>query len=163
MHRLYVLYDRRCDFCRRCRAWLEEQPKYIDLVFVPAGSNAAKERFPDLRDADRIDELVVIDDQGGVYRGSRAFIMCLYALYDYRDWSETLSSPAMFPLAGRFFDFLSRNRGWFSRWLGRFEDNAIEGLAPGRAQPPPPAPVYISEIIDRDIVIQRKVEKPRAP
>jgi predicted DCC family thiol-disulfide oxidoreductase YuxK len=120
--KLYVLYDGACEFCIRCRRWLERQPKFLDLVFVPAATAAARRRFPALRGVERADELVVISDGGGVYRGARAWIMCLWALHEYREWSATLSSPAVMPLAKRAFELLSNNRRWVSSFLGPSEE-----------------------------------------
>ena len=48
-------------------------------------------------------ELVVVDDSGGVYRNGSAWIMCLYALREYREWSLRLATPALFPLARQAF------------------------------------------------------------
>lgn len=62
-------------------------------------------------------ELIVISDEGGVYRGGQAFIICLYALENYREISEDLATPAMLPWARRGFELLSKNRGVFSTLL----------------------------------------------
>ncbi|HEV8324435.1 MAG TPA: hypothetical protein VG389_22645 [Myxococcota bacterium] len=35
MKRLTVLYDARCALCVRCRRWMEEQPAYVTLAFLP--------------------------------------------------------------------------------------------------------------------------------
>ncbi len=148
MRRLYVLYDARCGLCRRARSWLDYQEKLVDLEFVAAGSMMATRLFPTLSAAaaGRPEELVVVSDSGGVYRGGHAWIMCLYALEDYRDWSERLSSPALLPLARRGFALISKRRGAISRWLGlASEAEMVEAL--GRiAEPacevsfPAPAP-----------------------
>lgn len=132
MKTLYVLFDGTCEFCIRCRRWLDRQPKFIDLVFIPAGSGMVKRRFPDLRDLDKVEQLVVISDAGGVYRGARAWVMCLYALREYREWSATLAGAAMMPLARRAFEFFSRNRHWISGWLTPSEDSVLEQIRTSR-------------------------------
>ena len=63
------------------------------------------------------DELIVINDEGGVYRGPDAFIMCLYALEDYREYSEWLTRPLLRPLARQAFEMLCKNRGIINRWF----------------------------------------------
>lgn len=141
MHKLFVLYDGTCQFCVRCRRWLEAQPKFLDMVFIPAASAAAKRCFPDLRDVDKVEELTVVADDGAVYRGERAWIMCLYALCEYREWSTTLATASMLPLAKRAFNFLSQNRQWISRWFGISEE---EALAEIRREPP--AEVWVDDI-----------------
>ena len=131
MKELFVLYDRTCELCIRCRHWLEQQPKFLDLVFLPTGTPEVKRCFPGLSNPEQVEELVVIDDAGGVYRGTRAWIMCLYALREYREWSATLSGPALMPLAKRAFDFFSRNRFWISRWLSPSDEQVIEEIRAG--------------------------------
>ena len=112
MRRLTVLYDGTCEFCIRCR-----QPKFLEMAFLSAGSRAVRALHPDLRDWNRVDELVVIDDEGGVYRGAHAWVMCLYALCEYREWSARLAGPALLPFAKRAIKIFSRNRFWVSSWL----------------------------------------------
>lgn len=116
MKRLTVLYDASCGFCVRCCDWLRRQPQLVPLVFVPARSVEARSLFPELRPGEA-DELVVVNAGGGVYRGERAFIMCLYALREYRAWSYRFAEPALRPLARRAFDWLSHNRKDLSRFL----------------------------------------------
>ena len=128
MNKLTVLYDAHCEFCRHCRRWLDRQPKFLDLVFIPAGSNAAQRRFPDLQNVKHVEELTVISDTGGVYRNAHAWIMCLYALREYREWSATLAHPAMLPLAKGAFHLLSRNRSWISRWLGPSDEAMVQAV-----------------------------------
>lgn len=110
MTRLTVLYDAQCSFCRRCRWWLSSRRALLPLTFLPAGSKESRRRFPTLRQADPPEELIVVDDEGGVYRGTDAWILCLFALEDYRDWSVRLASPALRPFARAAFEFVSRNR-----------------------------------------------------
>ncbi len=125
MRRLFIIYDARCGLCRRARGWIEAQEAILDLVFVAAGSGPARRLFPTLAWSERPEELVVVGDDGGVYRGGHAWIMCLYALEDYRDWSERLASPALVPLARQGFALLSKQRGRISRWLGLASEREI--------------------------------------
>jgi predicted DCC family thiol-disulfide oxidoreductase YuxK len=110
MDTLTVLYDARCNLCSHLRTWLEAQPAYVQLVFVPAGSLAAHQRFPALNHAATPSELTVIGDDGSVYIEAKAFLMCLWALRDYRAWSLRLSSPEMIPLARRVVLWVAQNR-----------------------------------------------------
>lgn len=130
MKALTVLYDATCGFCIACRHWLEvQQPKLLSLDFVASRSPQAAQRFPDLV-AMGGDDLVVVSDEGGVYRGARAFIMCLYALEDYREWSLRLASPGLLPVARRFFGLVSRNRRrWWARLLLAQDERVAEVLS----------------------------------
>jgi predicted DCC family thiol-disulfide oxidoreductase YuxK len=117
MQRLYILYDPRCGLCSWARRWLAQQPAYLDLTFVPAGSERALQLFPGLTRPGQVEELVVVSDDGAVYRDSRAWIMTLYALEEYREWALRLGHPLLLPLARQAFALLSRQRGRISRWL----------------------------------------------
>ena len=110
METLTVLYDARCLPCRHIRAWLEQEPAYVRLVFIPAGSEDARRRFPQLDHAATLTELTVISDAGDVYAAERGWLMCLWALRAYRAWSLTLGSPALMPTARRFITWISQNR-----------------------------------------------------
>jgi predicted DCC family thiol-disulfide oxidoreductase YuxK len=112
-----MLYDARCGLCRWARRWLARQPAFLELTFIPAGSEQAGRLFPGLARGDQVEELVVDSDDGAVYRDSRAWIMSLYALEDYREWAVRLAHPLLSPLARQAFALLSGQRRRISRWL----------------------------------------------
>lgn len=118
MNKLTVLYDADCGFCIRCRWWMIHQPKFVELEFLPAGGPDAARRFPELAAPGAVEELIVVDDEGGVYRGAHAWLMCLWALVEYREWSDWLAAPALLPLARGAFALVSSNRKKLSAWLG---------------------------------------------
>ena len=117
MKRLHVLYDSECELCRRCRLWLGGQPAYLPLVFIPLQSPEAECRFPGLRALHPEKEIVVIGDAGEVWQGGAAWVMCLWALREYREWSLRLGHPALLPLARRLCEVVSANRTKISHWL----------------------------------------------
>ena len=105
-----VLYDSGCALCCRARRWLQAQPQYVALEFVGAGTDRAKEKFPFLDPEDTLTEITVVADGGGVYRGAKAWLMCLWATRKHRGWALRLASPAMLPSVRRFVDWVSRRR-----------------------------------------------------
>ena len=118
MERLYVLYDADCGLCSWAKRWLMRQPALVELQFIPAGSAAAQRLFPGLeRPGEAPQELVVVSDQGAVYRDDGAWIMCFFALEAYRDWANRLAHPLLRPFARQAFALLSRERPRISRWL----------------------------------------------
>lgn len=135
MRCLYVIYDERCGLCRRARNWASTQPAFVPLVFLAAGSTEAHERFPGLAGSAEPEELVAVSDEGHVYRNEAAWIMCLYALVETREWSLRLGSPLLRPLARQAFTTVSHERGRISRWLGLDDREASERL--GRVVVPP--------------------------
>lgn len=125
MRKIYVLYDSRCGLCSRARSWMIGQPAYLDIDFVAAGSERARRLFPDLRHPDIPSELVVVSDAGEVYYGDAAWIVCLYALVEYRAWSYRLSRPHLQRFARRAWEMISSNRQEISRMLALKSDAAI--------------------------------------
>ena len=85
MARFTVLYDEGCELCQRCRAFLEVEPAYVELTLLAAGSDEARLRFGTLPWLGQ--ELVVVAEDGRVWAGAAAFLVCLWALRDYREWS----------------------------------------------------------------------------
>jgi predicted DCC family thiol-disulfide oxidoreductase YuxK len=124
MHTLFILYDERCGLCRWSRQWVERQERLLEIVFLAAEREETRRRFPALASDGPPEELTVVSDEGGVYRGSSAWVMVLYALRDYREWSLRLGSPVLLPLARQAFHLLSTHRGALSRWLRLDADEA---------------------------------------
>ena len=127
MEKLYVLYDPKCEICRRLRDWILVQRSWIGIAVVAAGSDQSKRLFPELDQIAGQDDLVVISDEGAVYLNDHAWIMVLYAMVEYRDWAARLTHPLLMPLARQAFAALSKNRHTLSRWLSSEDPEAIAG------------------------------------
>ena len=105
---LTVLFDPSCALCQRCRSWMLRQPSFVPLSFLACSEGEARHRYGDIPWLG--DELVVVGDGGEVWAGPAAFLTCLWALVEWREWSFRLSGPGFAPLAERFFLFLSSRR-----------------------------------------------------
>jgi predicted DCC family thiol-disulfide oxidoreductase YuxK len=136
MKTLYVLFDSQCALCRQCRRWLERQPAFIELRFLALQSEEIACRFPGIEQFNLRDQLVVISDEGAVYQGSHAWIMCLYALREYREWSQRLASPVLLPWARRACELVSDNRLSLSSWFKGLSDENLERELSGKAVGP---------------------------
>jgi predicted DCC family thiol-disulfide oxidoreductase YuxK len=133
MKKLYVLYDASCGVCVRARAWMGRQPALIELEFVPADSPVARTLFPALAGAS--EELTVVSDEGEVWRGTAAWLMCLWALAEFREWSHRMSSPALAPFARQALELLSKNRKTLSGWLRLLPEDAVADRLKGAGSP----------------------------
>ena len=122
MRELYVIYDGRCGLCQRIKDWLVKQPAYVRLRPVPSNSWESRQRFPGLEPQ----ELAVISDCGDVWLGNHAWIICLWALKEYRSLAGRLASPALLPFARQAFAALSASRSGISRFLGLLSDSDLE-------------------------------------
>jgi len=118
MPTLTVLYDPHCGLCRRVHEWLEEQPKLVPLLLIPIKSDEARNRFPMLDHEPTVNDLTVISDEGAVYFGPKAWLMVLWALCRYREWSYRLASPELLPTTRRVVSLISERRYQISRAAG---------------------------------------------
>ncbi len=111
--RLTVLYDASCALCRRSRWWLMRQLQVVPLEFVAAASTEARRRFPGLDPKETLSLLHVVDERGQVYRGEKAWLMCLWALDEYRGWSLRIAEPPQIERAQRFVRWVASRRHVF--------------------------------------------------
>lgn len=115
---LTVLYDPECGLCRRAHEWLAQQSKLVDLNFVPCASTEARRCFPQLNHDLTKKDLTVVADNGGVYFGPKAWLMVLWSLTRYRDWSYRLASPELLPTTRRVVSMISQHRYQIGRATG---------------------------------------------
>jgi predicted DCC family thiol-disulfide oxidoreductase YuxK len=115
MSTLTLLYDPECGLCRRVQGWLAEQPKLIELRMIPIKTDSARRRFPHLNHEMTSEDLTAITDQGAVYFGAKAWLMVLWTLTKYREWSYRLAAPELLPTTRRVVSLVSQHRYQISR------------------------------------------------
>jgi len=107
MNRMTVLYDADHAACVEVRWWLARQPAYVELDFLPGASPLAGRRFPMVPGP----RLTVVADDGAVYRGDDAYVMCLWALVEHRETALHLSAPARRRFARQVVESLAAAKG----------------------------------------------------
>ena len=125
MKRLFVLYDRDCAMCRRCRQWLGRQPAFVQMEFIPLQAADLAERFPGIEQFNPSEQLLVISDEGAVYRGASAWVICLWALKAYRSFALRMAEPILLPFARIACELLSENRYLLSRLIFRQDSQTL--------------------------------------
>jgi predicted DCC family thiol-disulfide oxidoreductase YuxK len=110
VHGLTVLYDPGCDVCTHAARWLVSQALLVPMELVPAGSPAARARFPQLDHRATLQDLTVVATGGQVYVGADAWVMCLWATRLYRPLAERLARPGGRPVARAVVKMASRYR-----------------------------------------------------
>jgi predicted DCC family thiol-disulfide oxidoreductase YuxK len=118
MRALTVLYDPDCGLCKRAHHWLAEQAKLVELKFVPCASAEARKRYPKLDHDLTKQDLTVVSEEGAVYFGPKAWLMVLWALSRYRDWSYRLATPELLPTTKKVVSVISQNRYQLGRVAG---------------------------------------------
>lgn len=129
MNTLTLFYDARCGLCSQVRQWLSHQPAYVRLDFIPYDSPEAARRLPAIRHLQADREIVVMSDTGEVWQGAGAWVICLWALKEYRAWSVRLASPAMQAVAKKVVHWISRNRIGLSRLMSFRSDAEVAAMA----------------------------------
>ena len=129
MRKLTVFYDHDCGLCRACRRWLGSQPTYFPLEFVPYDSLAARAICPEIGKLDPDQQIVVMADNGDIYRGGAAWVMCLYATRNHRALALRLASPALMPVAKKVCALVAKNRLRISSLLRLRRDEDIVAAA----------------------------------
>lgn len=132
---VWILYDASCGFCCRCRAWLEEQRWLVPLRFLDRDAAEAEERFPGLGARAGREQLAVVDSAGRYYLGPKAWLVCLWALRDYRSWARRLASPMLRPLARRLYGLVSSSRYGISEAFGLLSDAELRGMLEDEQDP----------------------------
>ena len=112
---LTFLYDPSCGLCRRVQGWIAEQPKLVEIKMIPIKTDAARRRYPKLNHELTARDLTVVSDAGAVYFGPKAWLMVLWALCRYRDWSYRLATPELLPTTRRVVSLISQHRYQISR------------------------------------------------
>jgi predicted DCC family thiol-disulfide oxidoreductase YuxK len=118
MATLTVLYDPNCGLCRRAHEWLASQSKLVELELVPILSDEALRSFPKLNHGLTTKDLTVISQEGEVYFGPKAWLMVLWALSAYREWSYRLAAPELLPTTRRVVSMISQHRYQIGRVAG---------------------------------------------
>jgi len=123
---LTVLYDPTCPTCSRARLWLESRAQLVRLDFVAAGSDEARTTFPHIDHARTLNEITVISDDGEIFVDDNAWVVCLWALRDYRRVASLMTTPALRPMARRVITMVSERVAEQRAW----RLNQMEGQNP---------------------------------
>jgi hypothetical protein len=105
-----------------------KQAAFVPLIFIALQSDEVRKRFPGIDALKPSEQLLVISDDGSVYRGACAWIMCLWALQDYREHAQRMANPILLPFAQSVCELLSRNRFYLSDALFRQEPQSAARL-----------------------------------
>jgi predicted DCC family thiol-disulfide oxidoreductase YuxK len=117
-----IIFDADCGLCALAKDWIQQQVPMIVLNFLPTGSSEARRRFPQLPAG----ELAVVANTGDVWLGNHAWIVCLWALKEYRDLAFRLTSPLLALMAREAFLVVSKNRQALSSMLRLRSDRELE-------------------------------------
>lgn len=135
IRKIEVFYDGRCGMCCSFHEWINRQPRAYRIDFIPYQSPDAERVFPGIGTLDPAREMIVRTDEGEVYRGAEAWVLCLYSCANHRVAARKLASPGMLSVAIRTCRVLAANRHSLSKVFFRMKDKAVREVL-HRMQPP---------------------------
>lgn len=109
MNTLYILYDDTCPHSLRHREWLAKQGSIVCLRFLPHRAEEVSCRFPGIEVHLTPRDFTTVSDDGQLWTGPAAAVMCLFALEQYREFAERLAHPTLLPYARTALELLSRD------------------------------------------------------
>lgn len=112
---LTIFYDARCGLCSTFRRWMEGQELRVPVEFLDYESDEARSRFPSLPEYGPEREIVVLSDDGCVWQGEEAWLICLGLTMAYEAWGDRMSSPVLRPVLRKFVRLVSENRYGLSK------------------------------------------------
>ncbi|SRR5579864_1953902 len=119
---LTLIYDAACGVCTRGKDWISHQDALVRLEFLPLDSDEARARFPGLPTG----ELTAAANTGEMWRGTHAWVVCLWALLDYRSLAHKLANPLLVGLAREAYMAVAGNRYTLSRLLKFRSERELE-------------------------------------
>jgi hypothetical protein len=128
MKTLHLLYDAQNEFALRCRCWLTSQPAVVRLEFIPFQAPELMAKFPGIDPYREKNSVLAVTDEGAVYAGPQAYVVCLFVLDEYRQWAERLSDPTLLPFAAGAINFFASLGGKIPRWVEELNDAELIDL-----------------------------------
>lgn len=119
--RTWVLWDGDCGFCRRCIRWLERRDRQGQFRTLPYQEAPSPPMTAELRHACEW-AVHVITPEGSLLRAGRA-VLYLLRRVGWGPVAVLLSWPPLVWGVEAVYWIVARNRGFFSRFLFRGEDD----------------------------------------
>ena len=125
IHRIEVFYDGRCGMCCSFHEWINRQPRAYEIGFVPYQSEVAEKIFPGIGTLDPAREMIVRTDEGEIFRGAEAWVLCLNSCENYQMAARKLAGPRVLPVAIHACRVLAANRHALSNVFFRSKDKKV--------------------------------------
>ena len=125
IQKIEVFYDGRCGMCCSFHEWINRQPRAYRIDFIPYQSPDAEKVFPGIGTLDPAREMIVRTDQGKIYRGAEAWVLCLHSCANHQTAARKLATPGMLSVAIRACRVLAANRHSLSKVFFRRKDKAV--------------------------------------
>lgn len=137
MKTIHILYDAQSKAALGWRAWLDGQSKRSTLTFVPYQAQESLARFAGITPYLQGQDLVAVSDDGAVYPGAAAFVVCLSALEDYGAWANRLAVTELLPKAGIACALLALNDRRLRRMMEDLSDRQLDWFLENQLLTPP--------------------------
>ncbi|MDB9741293.1 DUF393 domain-containing protein [Akkermansiaceae bacterium] len=125
INKIEVFYDGHCGMCCTFHEWLNKQKRAFEVEFIPYQSDRAIEVFPEIETLDPDKEMIVRTDDGEIYQGAEAWVICLHSGKKYQGIADKMASPALLPMAKKTCNILAANRLKLSGLLFKKKDQEV--------------------------------------
>jgi len=122
---LDIFYDGQCGMCCTFHEWVNEQERAFQVNFIPYQDPQAYDIFPGLKELDPEKEMIVRTDQGELFHGAEAWVLCLFSCEHHQAKARKLGGKMLLPVAIKACNLLAANRKRLSRVFFRRKDNAV--------------------------------------
>lgn len=125
INKIEVYYDGRCGMCCTFHEWLNKQERATEVDFIPYQSERAVEVFPEILNLDPATEMVVRTDEGEIYKGAEAWVLCLHSCKAFQGVAHRMANPMLLPLAKKTCNLLAANRHKLSGVFFKKKNNEV--------------------------------------
>lgn len=110
MRRITVIYDSSV-VAPYTRRWIENEPKYVPIEFVPSRWIDPARVPAALDPATLVEHLTAVDDDGRVWRDGKAELLVLWALRRYRRRALAIGHPSRLPFSRANLNWVAGGQG----------------------------------------------------
>lgn len=114
-----LIYDGDCPLCCKAMDWVQARALSETLEYLPCQAPERAERFPELREAQCMEAIQLVMDDGTVYSGDKALPPLFRVLRGWRWAAMLFRVPGVTLLAPHAYGFIAKRRHVFSVLVAR--------------------------------------------
>ncbi len=114
-----LIYDGECPLCAKAVAWVQANARPQTLDYVTCQSVDRAQRFPAMTEAQCMQAMQLVMDDGAVYSGDEALPVLLSMLRRWLWLARLFRLPGIAFLSPAAYRFVARNRHVFSIFVAK--------------------------------------------
>ena len=114
-----LIYDGDCGFCNSACDWIRARSAADAFEFLPCQSEQRRLRFPEIPEAECMDAMQLVTEDGTVFSGDRALPHILRRIRRWKWAARVFAIPGISLIAPIAYRLIARNRMAISTVIGR--------------------------------------------